>query len=149
MKQAPEKTMDTVHDYRSHLNSGCIRTAEALARDPENSLRASALTARRVFREHDLFLSYPHRIADIEHTKRFAARHMGQLWHTDLRSFKVSEDGEFEYMMAFIDNRSHRTVSREVLPNTTMISTSEVLECALTQPRMLVPHAMTIENLSE
>jgi hypothetical protein len=74
---------------------------------------------------------------------------MGQLWHTDLRSFKVSEDGEFEYMMAFIDNRSRRTMSREVLPNTMMISTSEVLECALTQPRMLVPHAMTIENLSE
>jgi transposase InsO family protein len=144
VKEVPERVVNSVMEYRSDFNTGYKRTAQAMVRDLQTPMLASSRTVYKVFKEHELFASRRH--APAQHDKRFVASSFGQLWHRDLHYYRVEPGEDFQYLIAFIDDRSRAIIHWELVADKTMVSASNALERALATQNAVVPYMMTIDN---
>ena len=139
--QPTPEVIDAVKSYLNKFVTGYRRVADAWSR------RGQLLTDHQAYMIFKV-INIPVEEEDekMKHPRRFMARYVNQLWHTDLHSLEKVE-GSKRYLIAFIDDRSRKILHYEVLRDKIMKSTSTALtNCLTNNPK---PHEITMDNGGE
>lgn len=128
--------------YKENFHVGYQRMADAAKR---HNIVTSEWNIRKIFQEQDLFCFEKSGKAD-DHPHLFVARYVGQLWHADIHY--VTIDGQQQYLLGFIDDRSRFLLYFEILSNKTSEACSQALIRALGHVSFF-PKMLTIDNGGE
>ena len=146
-KEITEEESQKINSYKKDFNTGYQRTAEAVTK---HGTPVSSYKTHLVFEMDGLFTREKEFIPDTTHKKRFVARYVNQIWHTDLHYWDKETINEVlvdTFLIAFIDDRSRKIIHLEILKERTMKATAEALRKTLEDnPK---PHQIVIDNGKE
>jgi transposase InsO family protein len=144
----PPTTTSLIMKLTERFRVGYHRAAETIRK--VHQINISDYQVSIIFEQEGLFKYEREYNPSKIHDLRFVAKYANQLWHTDLHYWDAVKIGELShqtYVIAFIDDRTRKIISAEVLHEKTSEAAAEALLKTLRDNQK--PSMITIDNGGE